>query len=452
MSEPVPPPPAADQTQDAATDSSTAHQVDLWLLARLSTVMFLQFVPPGLWTVTLSSYIGANTGSAGSGMFDSAFVGIAGIAGAIGALVSPLLFGALADSWFRTERMIAVMNLACAGLLMLMVSAESQWWFLLVMIAYYQFSVPAITLNYSISLRHLGGQRQYFPAIRVSGTIGWIVALWVVGSVVPWWWQQSSESLETSLWPMRFAVIAHLVVAVYSLTLPKTPPLGSASSWRRLLDGSFQLLSSQPRLVRFLLVSFFATVPAQFYNLFANLYLNQLGIPHAATKLSGGQIVEIFCMLALPMLLYRWGPKRVFVIGVMAWTVRYVSLAYGDASGLPLLLVWVGILLHGVCYVFVYITGFIYVDHAATPQTQSAAQGLLAMVTTGLGHLVGSLLTGWMQARYLTPPGSAVPPYDWHSFFLVGAFGGLLSLGLFWLLMGFAREVMPGEIDPDEAV
>nr|WP_261361711.1 MFS transporter [Aeoliella straminimaris] len=421
-------------------------------MVRLSSVMFLQFVPPGLWTVTLSSYIGANTGTEGSGMFDSSFVGIAGISGAIGALVSPLLFGALADSWFRTERMIALMNLTCAGLLALLCSANSQGWFLVVMIAYYQFSVPAITLNYSIALRHLAGQRQYFPAIRVSGTVGWIVAMWIVGSIIPWWWQQSSESVETSTWPMKFAIVAHLIVALYALTLPKTPPLGTATSWRRLLDGCLQLLSGHPRLVRFLLVSFCATVPAQFYNLFANLYLNKLQIPHAATKLSGGQVVEIFCMLALPMLLYRWGPKRVFVIGILAWIVRYVSLAFGDASGWPMLLVWIGILLHGVCYVFVYITGFIYVDHAATPQTQSAAQGLLALVTTGLGHLVGALVTGWLQARYLTPPGSVVPPYDWQAFFLTGAFGSLLSLGLFWLLMGFKREVLPGEIEPDEAV
>jgi MFS family permease len=251
---------------------------------------------------------------------------------------------------------------------------------------------------------------------------------------------------------MLFAVIGHVVMAVFALLLPKTLPLGKAVSWRTLLHASSALVVGQPRLVRFLLVSCCATVAAQFFNMYANLFLNNIGIPHAATRLSYGQVVEIGCMLVLPWLLVRWGPKRVFVIGVAAWALRFVCLAYGGASGWPLALVYVAILLHGACFTFVYITGYIYVDHSATPQTQSAAQGLLAMVTSGLGHLIGSLLSGTMQARLLTPAGVYPPPYDWRSFFLVGAVVALIALGLFWLLMGFNREVMPGEISPDEAV
>lgn len=385
-------------------------------------------------------------------MFDAWFLGIAGVAGAVGALASPVVFGALADSWFRGERLIALVNLGCAGMLALLSLATNQWVFLLGLLGYYQFCVPGVTLMQSVSLRHLRGDRHAFPVIRTGGTVGWILAMWWVGSVTPWWWGTESVAIESSAWPMRFAIIAHLVAAGCALTLPPSPPLGRAAGWRKLLDGCRSLLRSQPRLVRFLLVSFCATVPAQFYNLFANLYLNEIGVPHAASKLSLGQIVEIFCMLALPMLLLRWGPKRVFVVGLLAWVVRYLCLAFGAAQGWPLALVYVAILLHGVCYTFVYITAFIYVDHAATAGSRSASQGLLAMTTSGLGHLAGSLLTGLLQAQFLTPAGVTPAPYDWRSFFLVGAAAGGVALAAFGLLMGFHREVLPSEIDPDEAV
>lgn len=462
MSEPVPPPPPV-SPQSGSSDAASSEvvqadrigglsEVSATLVVQLSAIMLLQFFPPGLWTVTVGTYIAANTGSAGAGMFDSSFVGIAGIAGAIGALVSPLLFGALADNWFRTERLIALLNVGCAGILVVVWSATNQWWFFAGLVAYYQFCVPAITLTHSLSLRHLAGARKYFPTVRASGTFGWILALWFVGSVAPWWWQVPSKQVDSSNWPMKFALIAHLVVALFAITLPKTAPLAKAVSWRALLRGCAQLLASQPRLVRFLIVSFFATSSAQFYNMFANLYLNNIGIENAATKLSIGQMVEIFCMLGLPWLLLRFGPKRVFVLGVLAWVIRYVCLAYGGVADWPLALVYSAILLHGFCYVFVYITAFIYVDHAATPETQNAAQGLLAIATSGLGHLAGSLLAGLMQSWYLTPSGVDPAPYNWRAFYLVAAGLGVLAIALFWLLMGFRREVMPGEIEPDEAV
>ncbi len=449
MSEPVPPPPIVDpyQASDAANVS-----VGRVLMAQLAAMMFLQFLPPGLWTVTVGTFIGANTGVEGSGMFDASFVGLAGMAGAIGALVSPLLFGALADSWFRTERMIVALNLACAAALVLMWNASAQWWFLAAMIAYYQFAVPSITLIHSLALRHLATSKKSFPIVRASGTAGWIAALWIVGSLVPWWWGVPSKSIEATTWPMVFAVVGHGVMALFALSLPRTAPQGKAVSWRTLFHGCGELIASQPRLLRFLLVSFCATIAAQFYNLYANLYLNNLGIPHAATRLSYGQVVEMICMLILPGLLMRWGPKRVFVLGIVAWCVRYLCLAFGGTEGLPLVLVYLAILLHGFCFTFVYITGYIYVDHAAPPQAQSVAQGLLAMVTSGLGHFVGALLSGVLQARLLTPPDVEPPPYDWHSFFLIATIASAAAMGLFWLLMGFHREVMPSEIDRQEAV
>lgn len=453
MSEPIPPPPFHESsTTESGSHDPSAVKVSRWLVVQLSAMMFMQFLPPGLWSVTVGTYIGENTGSAGSGMFDGSFVGIAGMASALGALVSPLLFGALADNWFRAERMLAALNLASAAMLVCMWKATHQWWFFAAMVGYFQFSSPSVTIIHSMALRHLAGARKLFPVVRASGTAGWIAALWIVGSIVPWTWHVPSKAIESTTWPLVFGIVGHLVMTLYALTLPRTLPQGKAVSWRTLLDGCRTLLGGQPRLVRFLLVSLCATMGAQFYNMFCNLYMNNQGIPNAATKLSYGQVFEILCMLVLPWLLVRWGPKRVFVLGIVAWIVRYLCMAGGGNHGLPLMLVYAAICVHGFCYVFVYVTGYIYVDHAATPETQSAAQGLLAMVTTGLGHLVGSVMSGVMQSRYLTPPGVEHPPYDWHAFFLVGALVSTTSLLLFWALMGFHREVMPGEIDPNEAV
>ncbi|QDU54890.1 Putative nucleoside transporter YegT [Aeoliella mucimassa] len=414
--------------------------------------MFVQYAALGLWSVTVGTYIGENTAPAGTAMFSSSFVGLAGIASAVGALVAPLLFGALADSWFRTDRMITLLNLACGAMLVLMWSSTNQWWFLAAIIGYYQCSVPALTLTHSLTLRHLAGSRELFSIVRASGTAGWILAMVIVGSLVPWYWGMPSKLVDASTWPMKMGATVHGVMIILSFALPKTMPQAGRGSWRTLLHGCRALLAMRPRLVRFLIVSFIATISAQFYNTFANLYLNNKGVENAATKLSLGQVVEIVCMLLLPVLLVRWGPKRVFMIGVVAWIVRFLCLAYGSTEGLGMALIYTAIMLHGVCYVFVYITGYIYVDHAATPHTQSAAQGMLAMATSGLGHFSGSLLSGFMQARYLTPAGVEVPPYDWRSFYMVAAGVSVVALVLFFVLMGFKREVMPDDIDPHEAV
>ena len=147
--------------------------------------MFLQFLAVGLWQVTVSTYIGANTGEAGSGIFDPSFVGTSGISIALGALFAPLFFGALADSWFRTEHLMAALNVGCAVALWLIESSTSQGSFFLWLVVYYQFCIPALTLCNSLALRHFGKSRLSFSVARSVGTLGWIVAMYLVGSLAP---------------------------------------------------------------------------------------------------------------------------------------------------------------------------------------------------------------------------------------------------------------------------
>ncbi len=406
-------------------------------------MMFLQFASLGLWVVTSSTYIGENTGDAGSGMFDASFVGVAGISGALGAIFAPWLFGAMADSWFRTEHLMAALNVGCAAMLVLIQHSSEQWWFFVWMVAYFQFCVPALTLCNSLALRHLEPSKMAFTVARAIGTLGWVVAMVVVGSFVPWWFHVASKEIESSTLPMTYAAYTHLAMALFSLTLPPTPPLTGGVTWRSLLRGSVAMVRDQPRLVLFLLASFFAVITPQVYNMYGNLFLNNLEVEGAATLMSLGQITEVACLLLMPWLLRRFGLKRLFAIGLVAWSARYAFLAMGGETGLPKVAIYLAILLHGICYAFVYVTGFFYVDHAATPETRGAAQGLLAVVTVGFGHLTGSILSGAMQARFLTPEGVSPAPYDWPGFFLLASGAGLIALFLFWLLMGFHREPMP---------
>lgn len=418
---------------------------DLGLLSRLSGMMFLQYMSVGLWSVTVGTFIASNTGTAGSGVFTSGFAGISGITAGLGALVAPLLFGTLADSWIRAERLMALLNLGCAVMLCAMWNSTNQWWFLVAMIGYYQCCCPTLALGNSMVMRHLRDSKHLYPVVRSVGTVGWVFSGLLLGVLIPSLWHYPAPLVERSTWPMALACGGHLTMAIYSLWLPATPPLGGVLGWRTMLTGLQTLIQQQPRLLAFLAVCFFAAIPAQFYG-FSNLFLNQQGFERAVTVNSLAQVSEIVGSICLPWMLLRWGPKRLFVVGVIVWGVRYVCLAFGGTAGLALVATYAGVLAHGVCFPMVYLTAAMYVGYAAAPQNQSAAQGLLTMVMGGVAVLTGSGMMGYLQSQLLTPAGVAEAPYHWTPFFLIPAAMTVVVLVLFWRLMGFHREVMPGEL------
>jgi MFS family permease len=225
-------------------------------------------------------------------------------------------------------------------------------------------------------------------------------------------------------------------MAFYCLTLPHTPPFTRFVSQvgRGTLDSIFpkeavKLLADRS-LAIFALASFLICIPLQFYYAFTNLYLNQTGVINAAGKMTGGQISELLCMLLIPWFFRRLGVKYMLVAGMSAWALRYAFFAFGN-PGAGMWMIWAGILLHGICYDFFFVTGQIYIDRKASAALRAAAQGLITFITYGAGMFVGSWLSGAVVEHYSTTLASGVVTYQWRSIWLFPGIASAIILLLF---------------------
>jgi len=399
---------------------------------RLSAMMFFQYFIYGAWLVTLGTFLGKSLGATGTQ------VGLAYMMPAIAAMLSPFIVGMIADRFFATEKVLATLHLLGAVLLYIATTQQSFTAFAWLFLAYTLCYLPTLALTNSISFDNMREPARDFPRIRVLGTIGFIAIQLLIG-----WLHADATAL-----PLRIGAAMSVLMAIYCLTLPHTPPhnAGKPLSVRDVLGLDALVLMKDRSFAVFILGSFLLCIPLQFYYAFANPFLNEIGVPAAAGKMSLGQMSEIGFMLLMPWFLIRLGVKRMLLLGMAAWTARYLFFAYGNA-GPGMWMLYLGILLHGVCYDFFFVTGQIYVDQQAPLRIRAAAQGFIALVTLGAGQAIGSWVSGRVVDAHAISVGGAVQ-HDWRAIWVVPAIGALGVLLIFAALFTTRVSGVDGTTEP----
>jgi nucleoside transporter len=393
---------------------------------RLRVMMLFEFAIWGAWYVTVGTWLGQTL------HFSGKEIGAVAGTTAIGAMISPLFVGLLADRLFDTRRVLAILHVVGAVLLVVAARQSSFPTLYTALLAYSLCYMPTLALTTSLAMRHIKDPQEEFGAIRVFGTIGWIVVGLIVGAL----------GVEATASPLHLAAVLSLVMAGYCFTLPPTPPLANPQRFtmRHALPlESLHLLRGRSMAI-FALASFLICIPLQFYYAFTNLFLNEVGVVNAAGKMTGGQMSELFCMLLIPWFFRHLGVKYMLAVGMLAWVVRYAMFAFGGTGELMWML-WLGIVLHGICFDFFFVVGQIYIDREAPAALRAATQGLITFLTYGLGMFVGSWLSGVVVDTYARTTAQGAVAHDWHAIWLIAGGCAAVVLVLFVLLFKDRKAV-----------
>jgi len=387
---------------------------------QLSGMMFLEFFVWGAWYVTVGNYMSR------IGMSDVIYW--AYTVGPIGAVISPFFLGMVADRFFSTEKVLAVLHLI-GGVAMFVapLAAESgaAGWFIFFLLLHMVCYMPTIGLVNALAFHHMTEQEKYFPIIRVFGTIGWIVAGVFVSAVL--------GADETGL-PLRIAGIAGVVMGVYSYTLPHTPPSPKEHVTVRQvlgLDALAQLKS--PSFLIFIVSSFLICIPLSTYYAYAPVFVNFNSIINPAFKMTFGQMSEVLFILLLPFFFRMMRIKWILLVGMFAWVLRYVLFALAAPAGIFWMIMG-GIILHGICYDFFFVAGQIYVDKISTREIRGQAQGFLVLMTYGVGMFIGAQASGWLHNSIVTSTGPDAAS-QWQTFWSIPAALAaiiMIAFGLFF--------------------
>ena len=398
------------------TDNGSSHPL---ITTRLSAMMFLEFFIWGAWYVTVGNYMKAH------GMGDKIFW--AYTVGPIAAIVSPFFLGMVADRFFATERTLGLMHIL-SGVVMCFVPRVAEMnstvfiYFLLIHMLCY---MPTLGLTNTLAFHNITNQEKQFPVIRVFGTIGWIAANFVVSK----WLHGDTENIQ-----FYITGGACLILGIYSFSLPHTPPpaAGEKVRVREILGIDALITLADFPFVVFLVSSFLICIPLAAYYAYAPVYAEAAGFADPAYNMSFGQVSEVFFMFIMPLLFIRLGIKWMLLVGMGAWVARYGLFAAGAHDGI-LWMIFLGILLHGVCYDFFFVTGQIYTDKKSTSEVRGQAQGLLVLVTQGLGMLIGALVSGYLYKNIVLKDGVALRE-DYQDFWLIPCIAAAVIMILFFLL------------------
>jgi nucleoside transporter len=382
------------------------------LTVRLSVMMFLQFFIWGAWYTTIAVYM-TNQGMGTLTHWPYTVNPIAAIA-------APFFVGLVADRFFATERVFGILHLLGGVLLLVAPQTSGNPTLFIVMLLLYNLCyMPTIALSNSLAFHNIADQEKQFPRIRVWGTIGWIIAgLFIsfgLGALV------SGVRPEQTALPLYTAGIGSLLLAAFSLTLPHTPPpaRGQVVSARSVIGlDALKQLGSRPFYV-FIVSALLLCIPLAAYYNFTQLYLEAAGVKNIAATQTLGQMSETLFMFAMPFFFARLGVKRMLLAGMAAWVLRYVLFALGAPDAVYWMIA-LGILLHGVCYDFFFVTGMIYVDKKSTSAIRGQAQGFFVFVTYGVGMLIGAQVAGNVYNRFLAGA-TALTLEQWASFWLLPA-------------------------------
>lgn len=415
-------------------------KTSVWI--RFAVMMFLQYAVWGSWVVTMSTYLGT------AHNFRGIEIGWIYNTSQIGAILSPLFVGLIADRFFPTQYVIAFCHLMGAGILYAVAGAHDPKSVFLWMLAYNVLYMPTLALTNAICFRNMTNPDKQFPGIRVLGTIGWIVAGLVVGGlliqsrmvdgkeqsffgVVFGNLDVDGEPFAQTQYTLMLAAGLSAVLGFFCLFLPHTPPVRTAPGESSSLFAALGMFR-EPSFAILMVISFGISVALAFYYQLANPFLTDLDLKNAAAWQTLGQFSEIFFLLLLPVIVVTLGVKWTLLLGMLAWCVRYGIFYSLDLS----MIVWIGLPLHGICYDFFFVVSQLYVDSRAPRQMRASAQGLLTLITIGLGMFVGNILAGYMRDLNTEPPieglslvDAFLPTFLWKS---SETAGGAVATTTYW--------------------
>jgi nucleoside transporter len=385
------------------------------LTIRLSLMMFLEFFVWGAWYVTVGNYM-ADIGMTGA-------IYWAYTVSPIAAIVSPFFLGMVSDRFFATEKVLGILHLL-GGIFMISApwASGSSSLFVLCLLLHVLCYMPTLGLSNSLAFHNIENQEKQFPIIRVFGTIGWIVANILVSAAL---------KADATAIPLYTAGTAGMLMGLYSFTLPHTPPAGAGRkpTVRSILGlDALRELKSTPFII-FVACSLLICIPLSTYYAYAPVFVSSAGLTNPAFKMSFGQMSEVMFMLVMPILFVRLGVKRMLLVGMGAWVLRYLLFSSAAPVG-SFSMIMLGIVLHGICYDFFFVTGQIYVDKKSTDAIRGQAQGFLVLVTYGVGMLVGAQLSGWAFSAIVPDPAVLGA---WRDFWLLPAGFAAAVMLFFWI-------------------